>query len=115
MPVLAARLADVLVGDPSPLVAGGVSYHPLDQLAVLVLDVGVVVERKPDVLDPGGERVTHALELVDREKPRAADAGNREVDALPREGRAEQASELQLECRDLAAQVGARSALVVLV
>jgi hypothetical protein len=115
VPVLAARLADIVVVDPDPLVGGRVRGHPLDQLAVLLLDVGGVVEAAVHVLDAGGEAVAHPLELVDRQEPRAAQAGNAELDPLARERRAEEPGERQLHRRDLASQVGARGALVVLV
>ena len=44
MPVAAARLADVLVGDANPVVPLRVGQHLLEELAVSLLDVGVVAE-----------------------------------------------------------------------
>jgi hypothetical protein len=115
MPVLAARLADVGVVDTHPLVGGRVGEHRLDQLAVLLLHVADVVEPEPDVFDSRRQTVTHPLELVDGEQPGAAQTGNREVDALAREGRAEEAPQLQLQGRDLAPKVGPGGALIMFV
>jgi hypothetical protein len=73
VPVLAARLADVRVVHSLPLVGGRVGEHLLDQLAVLLLHVADVVEPGSDVLDPGRQAVSHALELVNGEDARAAE------------------------------------------
>jgi hypothetical protein len=113
--VLAAGLADVLVRDPDPLVLGRVLGHLLDQLPVLLLDVGVVVEPALDVLQPDRERIADLLQLVDGEQPGAAHSGNAELDPLSGKGRAEQPRELELHRGDLPPQIGARGALVVLV
>jgi hypothetical protein len=115
VPVLAAWLADVLVVHPLPLVRDRVRDHLLDQLAVLLLHVADVVEAGSDVLHPRGQAVAHAFELVDGEDARTPEPGDREVDAAAREGRAEQAGQRELQRGDLAPQVGARRALVVLV
>jgi hypothetical protein len=115
VPVLAARLADVRVVDPLPLVGGRVGEHLLDQLAVLLLHVADVVEAGPDVLDPGGQAVPDPFQLVHGEDARAAEPGDREVDSVPREGRAEQPSQGEFQRGDLTAQIRARVALVVLV
>jgi hypothetical protein len=115
VPVLAAGLADVLVVDANPLVGGGIGGHLLDQLAVFLLDDGVVVEVRLHLVDAEGEPVADLLELVDGQHPRSTHSRNGEVDALAREGRAEQPGEGELHGGDLPAQVSARLALVVLV
>jgi hypothetical protein len=115
VPVLATRLPDVRVVDPHPLVGRRVGEHLLDQLAVLLLDVADVVETGSDVLDPRRQPVAHPLELVNGEDPRSAEPGDGEVDAVPREGGAEQTGEGELQGGDLPAQVRAGVALVVLV
>jgi hypothetical protein len=103
VPVLAPGFADVLVIDPDPLVGGRIDGHLLDQLAVLLLDVGDVVEAALDVLEAGGQGVANALELVHREESRPAHSGNTEVDALARKRRAEQPGERELHRGDLTA------------
>lgn len=92
----------------------GIGCDLLEERAVGLLDDRVVVQARPHLLDPGGEPVAHLLELVDREHPRATQARDLEVNALPREGRPEQAGERELQGRDLTPQIGARGALVVL-
>jgi hypothetical protein len=113
--VLAAGLADVFVVDALPLVRGGVGEHLLDQLAVGLLHDRVVVQIGLDLLDAGRETVSHLLQVVDGEHSRTAHPRDREVDVLAREGGTEEPSERQLHHSDLATQVGARLALVVLV
>jgi hypothetical protein len=65
--VLAAGLADVLVVNAHPLVGGGIGGHLLDQFPVRLLDDGVVVEIRLDLLDAGGKTVSNLLQLVDGE------------------------------------------------
>jgi hypothetical protein len=108
MPVPAAGLADVLVGDAEPLVRGGILRHLLDQQPALLLGPGVLAQAAADVADPAGEAVPDDLELIHGEQPGpAARGGNPEVDPRAGERRAEQASQLRLHQGDLAAQVGA--------
>jgi hypothetical protein len=107
MPVLAAGLADVLVVDPNPLVSGRVREHRLDPLAILLMHIADVVESEPHVPDPRAEAVAHFLQLIDGEHARASHPRHAEVDLLARERRTEQTRELQLQRRDLGAQVGA--------
>ena len=73
VPVPAARLADVLGGDPHPLVALGREEHLLDQTPVLLLDVGAVRQRAPRVLARGrpGRRAAPPA------RPATAGAGRR--------------------------------------
>ena len=112
----AAGLADVLVRDPHPLVIVGRVGHSLDQAPIELLDVAGVIQDALDVGESGRERVADALELIDREHPRsAAGGGDAELDPLAREREREQLRHLRLHRRDLAAQVGTRGALVMLV
>jgi hypothetical protein len=101
--------------DALPLVGRRIGEHLLDQLAVALLDVADVVEAGPDVLDPRRQPVAHALELVHGEDPRSSEPRDGEVDAAPREGRAEETGQCELQGGDLPAKVRARGPLVVLV
>ena len=73
MPVAAARLADVVVGDPGPSCTLGLGDHPLEQLAVALLDVAAAGEPRAHVLDTRRERVAGRA----RARPRRAPAGRR--------------------------------------
>jgi hypothetical protein len=115
VPVLAAGLADVLVVDANPRIRSRIGGHPLDQIPVRLLDHGVVVEVRLHFLDASGEAVPNLLQLVDREQTGPAHPRNGEVDALARKSRAEQPGERELHCGDLAAQVSACVALIMLV
>ncbi len=110
----AAGLADRLVRDPQPLVGGRVGDHVLDQLAVLLLDVGAVTELGARRREAVGDRVADLLELGDAEHTRPAGGGYAPLDPDPRERGPEQPAELGLHAPDLAAQVGARAALLSL-
>src|SRR4051794_548466 len=55
--VLAAGLSDVLVGEALPFVPGGVGGDRLEPGAVLLLAVGPLAERAPDLLDALGQIV----------------------------------------------------------
>jgi hypothetical protein len=72
VPVLAAALADVLGGDPLPLVLLGVEQHLLDLAAVALLDVGALGERQAHVAQALGEVVSERLELGQGQQPRTA-------------------------------------------
>jgi hypothetical protein len=109
--VLAARLADVLVCDPHPLVALGLEQHLLDPAALLVLEVGALGERAAAVGDALHELVAELLELPQREDAGASARAHAPVEALARVGRAEQRAELGLEARDLVEQGAAGRAL----
>jgi hypothetical protein len=112
VPVLAARLADVLVADPEPAVLAGRQQHLLDQAAVLFLGVGAVAERPPRLGDPLGELVAELLELAQGQHPGSAARAHAPVEALPRPGRAEQLRQLLLEPRQLVEQGPSRRTLV---
>src|SRR5215212_6937031 len=65
VPVLAARLADVVVRDPLPLVPGGIGDQRLDPSTLLLLARGTLAQRTPDVLDPAGQLVAQRLQVAD--------------------------------------------------
>jgi hypothetical protein len=112
VPVLAAGLADVLVGHPHPLEALRLEHHLLDQPAVLLLDVGAVAERAACVGDPVGQVVAELLELAQRQQARTAAGGDGELEALARPGGAEELRQLVLEASDLTQQRPPGGALV---
>jgi hypothetical protein len=101
----AARLADVLVGDPHPAVSLGLRDHPLEDLAFALLDVGAGVKLPPDLRQPAGQGVPHPLQILDVKNAGPSHGPDGEVDALAGEGRAEQRHQLPLHERDLAPEV----------
>lgn len=113
MPVAAARLAQVLAGDPHPLEPRRVGEHPVQQLAVAGLELVAPLELAPGGPDPGGQRVAHGLQLAEVEGAGAARrGGDARIDSQPREGLGGDRAELALEPADLAAQLLARRALL---
>jgi hypothetical protein len=96
-------------------VRGGILRHPLDQLAVVLLQTPPPAELGPDLLDPGGERVANHLQLVDRQDPWPARSGDAELDSMAWERRPEEAAEGRLHGGDLAPQIPASAALVRLI
>jgi hypothetical protein len=89
MPMPAAGLADVLGGDPNPLVGPRIGGHLLDQPPVLLLDLAIFGQAAPDPLQARGERVTHPLQLVHAEDAGSAGSGHPELDPHSGEGGAE--------------------------
>jgi hypothetical protein len=86
MPVLAAGLTDVVVGYPHPAVALGRGGHRLHQAAILLLDPAPASKLGLRLAEPGGKRVTHALQLGNAEHARSADRAHRPLHPLAREG-----------------------------
>ena len=87
MPVPAAHLADVVTGDPHPLVLGGRCQHAPQQLAVASLQLTLPLECLARYGDPIGKRVTNPLELFEAGHPRLAKAcRDSSVEIDPREG-----------------------------
>jgi hypothetical protein len=72
MKVLAARLADVLVADPHPLVLLGREHHLFDQAPVARLDIGPVAEQGAVLGKPLSQLVADPLELRQAQQPRTA-------------------------------------------
>jgi hypothetical protein len=113
VPVAAAGLTDIGAADSQPAVAGRVGQHRGEQLAVGGLDRGALGERPLRRGDLAGKRVADLLELTEVEHPRRPGGGGDPVrDADPAEPLDEQPAQLALELADLAAQLGAREALV---
>ncbi len=113
MPVPAAGLADVGVGDAHPLVLGGGLQHAAQQLAVLGLGLGLVAEGLAGAGDSCRERVAHLLQLTEARDPRLAmRSGDAGIDLDPREGLDHETRELALEAADLAAQLSPSEALI---
>lgn len=82
--------------------------HPLEEVAVGLLDVGLAGEFGASVAKPERERIANPLEVAGAENPRAADRADRPVEAAARKRRREQLAELALKPADLAAKVLAR-------
>jgi hypothetical protein len=101
--VLAFALADVVVRDPDPPVLVRVGDHPLDQGAVLLLDVGAARDLRLRLADPHDQRVANPLEVGRAEHPRPSDRPHAPVDSEPGEGGGPELTELALETGDLAA------------
>jgi hypothetical protein len=104
--VLAAAVADVLIGDDHPPVPARVGDHPLEQAPVGLLDIGLPAELDLSVAQARRERVADALELTGLEHPWATDRSDAPLESAARDGRGEELAEASLEVRDLPAQVG---------
>ena len=113
MPVPATRLADVVAGDPHPLVLGRGSKHAPQQLTIAGLQLTLPLERLTRFGDPIGKRIAHPLQLFEAHHPGLAKARrNPSIEVESRKGLDGKTGELVLEASDLAAQLGAREALV---
>lgn len=112
MPVLAARLADVLGANPDPLVGGGVGDHPLDQRPRLLLGGAAALELRPGFGEAVREGIAHLLELADAEQARSAGGADPPLD-LRSGRRREQLRKLPLHAGDLRPQ-GTASRLQIL-
>ena len=112
MPVAAAGLADILVGDPHPRIQLGLDDHRLEHAAVGLLDIGATGDLRLRLAETERERVAHPLQLRDVEHPRAADGADPPLDPLPGERRGEHLAEAQLKPGDLGSQVVADAPLV---
>jgi len=113
MPVAATVLTDVDTGNADPLVSGGIREHARQQLPVAVPKLGLLGERPARLADPLGQRVAHALQLIETGDPRRTrPPGDAGVDLAQREGLGDEAGQLTLEAPDLAPQLGPREALV---
>jgi hypothetical protein len=113
VPVPAAGLADVGIGDAHPLVLGGSVEHAAQQIAVLSLELCLVPEGLLGGRNPLCQGVAYPLQLPQVRDSRFAlwssDAG---FDLDPRKSLDRQVRELSLEAADLSAQLGASEALV---
>ncbi len=113
MPVAAAVQPQVLPGDLHPLEVLRRGQHPLDQLAVLVLDPSALDEGAPRLGDALDEAVANHLQLAQIQN---TGGGGDRVDLVwhlgVAEGLSEEGTELGLEPGDLAAQLEPCLALV---
>lgn len=113
MPVTAAVLADVGAGNADPLVSGGVGEHARQQHPVAIPELGLPGERPACLADPLGERIAHALQLLEAGDPRRTRRGGHPgLDLAQWEGLGGQPGQLTLEAPDLTPQLGPREALV---
>jgi len=110
--VAATGLADVLVGDADPVVLLGLHHQPLQQLAVALLDIGVISEESAHIREPSEQTVAHLLELPDSEYSGAPGGSDVVGDPTAWKGGDEELCEFQVKVRDLPAQFGAARALV---
>ena len=109
----AAGKAEVLARDADPLEVLRGGEHPLDQLAVLVLDPVALDQRLPRLGDAVGQAVADHLQLTEVEHPRPGGEGSDAMRYLGvAESLAEEAGQLGLEAGDLPAQLQPRLALV---
>ena len=113
MPVTAAFEAEVLAGHLDPLEVLGRGEHPLDQFAVLGLDLLPLHQGAPGLGDPVGQVVANRLQVTEIENPRRCGDGFDPMrDRSVTEGLAEERGQLRLETADLATQLEPRVALV---
>src|SRR4051794_3638524 len=112
VPVLAARLADVVVRHPLPLVTRRVGDQRLDSNPLLLLAGCPLAERAPDVLDPAGQLVAERLEVPAAEYTGAPGRADLPVQGLAGPGLGEHRRQLALELRDLIAKRAPGGAVV---
>jgi hypothetical protein len=114
VPVTAAGQADIGAADPHPVVLLRGEQHPLQELAVGLLDGVAIGQRAVRLGDAAGERVAQLLQLPEAEHPRRS----RGVDPVrhgdPAEALGDHPRQLELELADLPAQLGAGKTLVYL-
>ena len=109
----AAGLADVGAADLQPLVLGRRVEHPLEQLAVAGLELGLFAQLDPRLGDPVGERVPNRLQLAEPQHPRLAGAGSyRGIDLDPRKRLGDERRKLRFQPPDLPPQLRSRQPLV---
>jgi hypothetical protein len=105
VPVAATMLADVGAADADPLVSLGGGKHLAQKFAVGLLDEGPLGEGAVGFGDAGGERVAHALQLAEVEDARRPGGGDPVRDNDPAEALGDEGAKLELEPRDLPAQL----------
>jgi hypothetical protein len=104
--VAAARLADVIAGDPHPLEVGWRGDHFAQQLAVGGLDSGLLGQGQAGLGHPLGKIVAQALERTEIENPRLGHRRrDRAVESHSAERLAEEAGQLLLQMPDLTPQL----------
>jgi hypothetical protein len=112
--VAAAGQADVGAADPHPAVLLRGDQHPLQQIAVGLLDGVTVGEGAVRLADAPGERVAQFLQLTEPEYPRRPRRSDPVRHGDPAEARGDRPRQLELELADLPAQLGAGETLVYL-
>jgi hypothetical protein len=113
VPVTAAGLADVGTADAQPAVVPRRLDQGAQQLAVGGLDRGLRREGGVGLPDALGKLIAHTLEGAEIEHAWARHRGGHPVgDIEAAEALEGEARQLELEAADLAAQLGARRALV---
>jgi hypothetical protein len=111
--MLASALAQVVIRDPHPTEALRLGDHPLQHLAVSLLDVNPAAQLALSLAETGRERVADAFELGHPQDLRPAYGRDAEPDSLARKCCREELREPPLQLGDLAAQVLARGELDV--
>jgi hypothetical protein len=110
----AAGQADVGAAYPHPVVLLRGQEHPLQELAVALLDGVAVGERTVRFGDAAGERVAQLLQLPEAEHPRRSRGTDSVRHGDPAETLGDRPRQLELELADLPAQLGAGQTLVYL-
>lgn len=83
----AAGLADIGARDLQPLVLGRGGQHPLQQLAVAGLELGLRPQLAPCSADPSCQRIADRLQVAEIQRPRLTrDRRNSGIDLQAREG-----------------------------
>src|SRR3954447_7186029 len=103
--MLAGALADILGGDPDPVVALRIGDHRLEQPAVSLLYLPAAAQLGLSVTQSPGQRLPNPLEVRHVQHARAADGGHAPLDAGTRERGREQLAQALLQDRDLAAKL----------
>jgi hypothetical protein len=111
--VAATGLADFGARDAQPLEVPRRGEHPLQQLAVVRLQLLALAQDAARLDDPRREAVPDGLEAAEVEGSRlGCDRRHRDVELDARKGLRDQRRELPLEPPDLAPQLGAGEPLV---
>lgn len=113
MPVPAAGLTDVSTRDPQPLVLRWRRQHAPQQLTVAGLDDRLIPQRQTSASDPLGQGVAHLLQLLETGNARFGEVSRDPgVEVKTWKSLDGETRQLVLEAPDLAAQLGAREALI---
>jgi hypothetical protein len=111
--VAAAGQAEVVAGDPQPLVLVRRGQHPLQQLLVAGLELALLSQGEAGVLDLHRERVADDLQLAEVERPRLTrEGGHARANPQTREGLGGERPQLSFEAADLAPQLDPGEALL---
>jgi len=100
-----ARLANVLVGYPQPMVSLGGGDQRLQQLAVTRLDRTSTSDLVLSLGESSRQGIANPFELTDPEHSWTSGSADRPFDPSPGKGRHESLTQLALEASDLAAKL----------